>query len=200
MYHLMGSALDKYIDIPDVYKAVITEGSQYCHDFKSVLNGRRDLSYLSNRSDLAAKFSRISTSMQNGIDDGINRRSNDLLSRYWDLKYDLIEIHPGANNKPEIAYGYGYLHRDKKRFDGSIDQNIIETALYRPPSTTRAFVRGNLIRQSLVNTCDWQKVEIRSQDASLDELDGIQVQLKDVILSKKLNRSQIAAYVRQNVM
>ncbi len=200
MYHLMGSALGKYIDIPDTYKDIINEGSQYCHDFKSVLNGRRELSYLSNRSDLAAKFSRISKSMKTGIDDGFHRSSNDLLSRYWDLKYDLIEIAPGADHKPKVEYGYGYVQRNKKKFEGSIDQNIIETALYRPPSTTRAFVRGNLIRESLVNTCDWRKIEIRSQDASLDELDGLQIELKDVILSKKLHRNQVAAYARQNVM
>jgi hypothetical protein len=182
-FTLMGKHLGKYIEISQEYRDIIEGNIQYCHDFRKVLNGQEDISTLSNRSDNAAKFSKILKSVQRGLDNGIARRVNDITSRMWDMRYDNIRIVPKETSGVLVEYGYGYKDRDKGHFTGRLATEAVERSIYEPPKTTRAHIRGNLIRRDKITTCEWASVMVSPNAEGLEDFSKLRVPLSKVLLS-----------------
>lgn len=197
IYNTMAESLDTYVDISDEYRELLEEGIQYCDDFRSVLKGETELEDLRDRSDVGAKFSKIAASVSKGREDGYSRSAHDLISMAWDMRYDLIEIKPGLKGQPRVEFGYGYRFRDNNGFKGTTPQADIDRAEYYPPETTRAFLRGNLIRKGYAAACNWASVKIQSEFGELDELNKKRVGLgTKVVLDALMKSDDIINYVK----
>lgn len=198
MYSIIGESLKQYVDITPEYDSIIKEGVQYCHDMRQVLKGSQDLDYLKDRSDIAVKFKKIATHLRRDREMGMDRTPTDFVSQYWDLKYDHIRIAPGTQGKPRVEYGYGYRYRDSGGFKSTLDEKDVENALYQPPTTTRAFVRGTLIRKNLVSEGDWAYIKLwaGSDDIENNELNGETLNLSQVVISGLSKTTDVMRYVK----
>lgn len=197
MYDLMADSLGDYIEIPEEYQDILYEAQGYCDDYRNVLKGKEQLEKLSNRSDMAAKFSKIAASIRSGRESGLSRTANDVTSQYWDMKYDAIEISPNeGQKKPHVMYGYGYKLRERQQFRKSLSKEVIENAYYNPPKTTRAFVRGTLIRTSDVSECNWSYINISARGSSMPELAGRTIRLPEVVINGLSRAVDAQDYVR----
>lgn len=195
LYTMLGGPLKKYVDIETQYLDVISEGIQYIHDMRKVLRGDEPLSYLSDRADFAVKFCKIAASMQRGREDGYDREPTDIISQMWDLRYDTVRVSPGSQNKPRVEYGYGYKFRDRGGFKNKVSDQAVETALYYPPKTTRAFVRGTLIRNRMVASCDWATITVDTDDEKLSALSFNTFDLNQVVIRGLRNTTDVINYM-----
>lgn len=200
LYTMLGGPLKKYVEIDDQYKDVITEGIQYIHDMRKVLKEEKPLSYLSDRSDFAAKFCKIAASMRRGREDGFDRAPTDTISQMWDLRYDNIRVSPGTQNKPRVEYGYGFKFRDKGGFRNTLSEDAVATALYQPPKTTRAYVRGTLIRKDMLQKCDWATVTVAAEDNEHKALDQSSLNLNQVVIPGLKNSADVMDYLHHKAI
>jgi len=183
IYDLMRESLGDYVELSQDYKNILNEALTYCDDFRAVLRGEKDLKVLRDRSDIGAKFSKIAASIQASRDMGIARTPHDLISQAWDLRYDLIEIQPGLGNKARVEYGYGFRHRDRGGFNLAVPPDEAERAFYEPPKTTRAFVRGTLIRKEMLEACEWASVTMSTPGESQRRAVKNKIQLHQVVIN-----------------
>jgi hypothetical protein len=182
IFTILAERFGKYADVDDEYRMLMEEIIQYCQDYRKVLRGEADWKLLMDRSDVAAKFSKIAASLQRSRDIGEDRSITDAKSRGWDLRYDHIEISPGVRGAPRVEYGYGYKLRDKGHFRQKLDDVAVERALYRPPTTTRAHIRGELIRRGLVADCHYSSVKFRGDKKLPSHLANTSFWLGGVVL------------------
>ncbi len=196
-FELIGKHLGKYVDLSDEYRDIVEGNIQYCHDFRRVLDGEADLSLLRDRSDNAAKFSKIIGSVERGRDMGFDRTATDIISQLWDLRYDAIRVSPGLGGQPRVEYGYGYKWRDAGGFVGQLPAKDVERAVYYPPTTTRAHVRGNLIRQGKIAGAQWSTIDVRSGAEGLEEYGYSRVRLPQVVLSSDEQQLTPEKYVQK---
>lgn len=197
MYEIFAEELGKYTELTGEYKDVIDEGIRYCDDFRMVTGGLKSIVELRDRSDFAAKLKRIQHSVIRSRDDGFDREFTDIISQYWDLKYDAIEISPGTGNRARVEYGYGLRNRQAGNFLHTPSADSVETALYQPPKTTRAYVRGNLIKKGLVKNAAWDEVEIDDPRGSLSDLNNLAVRFTEPKLPAD-TPTDVIAYTKQS--
>lgn len=156
---LMADELPKYTEVPEEYLNIVESMREYCVTFRSILHGSQDISVLRNVSDIGAKFSTIARSLRKDHDFGIPRQAGDIRSQALDLRYDLIEVMPGSNpKKPVVRYGYGYKLREDNCARRAKDDAAAEKAIYTPPQSTRAKVRGSWIKSGVAEACMWNRI------------------------------------------
>lgn len=197
---LAGTLLPNFVELTPEYEHIIDEGIQYSQDFKRVSYGEADWDLLADRSDNAAKFMKISRGLRQDRAIGLERTPTDIIAQAQDLHYDAIDIRPHPDkNEARVSYGYGYKLRDHKRFKSTLKANQVEQRYYRPPATTRAAIRGFLIRQGMLENCEWSHVTLHTPDGRFEDLDGLTVPLSDVVLHDPVAAKDPMAYIRSLV-
>lgn len=181
-FTLIGKHLSKYVELGGDYMEIVEEAIQYCHDFRKVAAGEAELSLLADRSDNAVKFQAVTRSVRRDREVGMMRSTNDVKAQMKDMRYDVIRISPGLGGAPRTEYGYGYKWRDSGRFRKTPSEKAVERAMYYPPTSTRAHVRGNLIRRGKIGTTTWSSVRVATNAEGLEPLRGQKVALPSVVL------------------
>lgn len=180
-FTLLAEHLDNYIELDQEHRDILEGNILYCQDFRKVLNGQETVRSLADRSDNAVKFTKIAASMARGLQDGLKRTTTDWISRMWDMRYDTIRISPGTQKNVRVEYGYGYKWRDKSK--ASLPEAMVERGVYYPPQTTRAHVRGHLIRHQQIDWASWNQVTLGHKPAGLETLSCKKLRLPDVVLT-----------------
>jgi hypothetical protein len=174
IFELADEALGEYIELDDHYRRVITEIRYYCEDFRQVLIGKEPFSILADRSDMAAKFFRIFELNRKAESFGIERKLGDIATMATDFRYDNITVATSDSGKARVEYGHGYKLRSKGAFRMTTKPDEVERAVYYPPKTTRASIRGALIRRGELDDCSWGWVKHNGIESRMS--------LKDVML------------------
>jgi len=157
--------LAEFVELNDEYKTLINEMLYYCQDMRKVLKGELEFSVLADRSDMAAKFDYIISKVERAKKRGASRQLGDMVSRMYDMQYDVIEIDTDEHDNARVSYGYGYGLRDIDcAFRLPIRQNDVNRATLIPPAATRASIRGNAIKLGQAARCNWSFIE--DEDAS----------------------------------
>lgn len=180
---VMENGLRKYVDIPADYDLLLSEMQEYCDDFRRVLHGQDDLKILTDRSDFAVKLDAIRSSIADDKRFGIPRHPHDVLSRFKDLKYDHIAVSTDESGKSVVRKGYGYKHRDKGGFRLPHKAADVERSYSLPPTGTRAAIRGEMIRQDMLNRSWWSKPFIEGSTSVAADTDYGPVVLQDTSLT-----------------
>jgi len=195
-FTVLAQHLGNYVELDQEHLDIVEEGIKYCQDFREVLAGRETVRLLTDRSDNAVKFAKIAASVQRGLDDGFDRSVTDDISRMWDLRYDHIQVSPGLGKDVRVEYGYGYKWRDKGGFKDQVPDESVERGLYYPPETTRAHVRGYLIRRQKIEQCQWNKIRVGYRPEDMEDFSLKQVKLPDAVLRPTDRQLSPEAYVR----
>jgi proteasome accessory factor A len=180
---LTDAALNKlqlYADLPIEYYKIAEELYTFIDDFEAVMAGRRDLSLLADRADWAAKLLLIQKSIERDRGFGIKREVGDIQSQAQDLRYDLTQIITQPNGDTTVVEGAGIKMRRRGLFKVTVDEKHVADAMVRPPQTTRAKNRGQLIKDYAVHSVDWDQVTIRTDFDSdhtivLEHVDGTDI-------------------------
>ncbi|MGH7241286.1 MAG: proteasome accessory factor PafA2 family protein, partial [Candidatus Saccharimonadales bacterium] len=188
IWDLADSDLAKYVDVPEEYETIIHELQYYCQDFRQVLKGELDLSVLANRSDNAAKFAKIISTTRKVNEGATTRPLNSIFARAYDMAYDMIEVSAGSSpTTPRVTRGYGYRLRDKGKFRLPLKPRAVEDALYRPPQTTRAALRGQAIREGKAEAVTWsgiyntERFQFRSLGPALRDESNIDLEMLGIV-------------------
>ncbi len=154
------SEIEDYTDpLPQELYVIAREVQQFCSDFRSVLNGEATISILADRADWAAKFMGILTKMDRDKSIGMQRDLSDIRAEAADMRYDYIGLSAENGKGVGTVYGQGYKLRDRGFFRGEkLSQDEIMKAYLHPPADTRAALRGMLVRNYLVESCNWHLV------------------------------------------
>lgn len=193
-FTLLAERLDNYIDLDDEHRDILEGNILYCQDFRKVLNGEDTVRSLANRSDNAVKFAKIAASVARGLEDGFKRTTTDWISRMWDMRYDNIRITPGSNKQARVEYGYGYKWRDNS--SDRVSEDAIERGVYYPPQTTRAHVRGHLIRHQQIDWALWNQVTLGHKPTGLETLSCKKFRLPDAVLTDADRQLSPEDYIR----
>jgi hypothetical protein len=201
---LIGEKLGNYIDIPAAYRDPIRDMREYYDDYQKVLLGQETITLLADRSDAFAKFSHVLEHLQADRASGKTRSLFDLESQADDLKYDCIALKLGDNGQPKVAYGRGYELRRTGRFRGSAGVSDMGEFSVNPPETTRAYIRGNLIKQGIVQACDWDEVIIAGANGAKVGLprvmlDGPGVDYSGLVRHQAASVPQMLAVINDHV-
>jgi proteasome accessory factor A len=154
--------LQLYTDLPIEYYKIAAELKRYCEDYRRVIANDAPMAALADRSDMAAKFSRILAG--NATRHPRKRQQDYMLRARDDLLYDYIGISADVHGGVTQTNGYGYKLRDRGDFAQTVPQAQVDTAYLFPPKSTRASIRGRLIKDYETVHADWNKVELRGQD------------------------------------
>jgi hypothetical protein len=177
---LMQEELPKFIDLPLNYRLLLGEKADYIKDFWRVLRHEALLSDLADRSDFAAKFTRIFDLIEKARVYGIDRKPDDELAMATDMRYDLISVSPDSGGKPFVKFGHGHKLRQKGAFRMGINEDHVRSAVKEPPKKTRAATRGNAIKQGGIEAATWHSVKGKGdlyatsfRDVWIDEQDRV---------------------------
>lgn len=171
-FELIDEELGNFVELPSEYQQLLAEIRYYCKDFRKVLHGEVELSYLADRSDMAAKLSHVVELQQKAR---TYRKIGDFVTMAADLRYDNITVTLDSYGQPKVDYGYGFKQRDAGGFRLTPNEHDVDRAMYYPPTTTRANTRGTLIRRGDVDECEWASVKHKDLDNP--------IRLNEVILS-----------------
>ncbi len=168
--------LQLYIELPIEYYSIALELKRYCEDYRKVLKNQAPLSLLADRSDMAAKFTKI-LSAHDGF---MKHEDRHILAARDDLLYDYIGVDAEPNSPARVRYGYGYKLRDKGIFKGKLSDHAVAGAYFNPPKDTRARIRGEAIRRYMLATVDWDRMEVMADKLTTIYLpDPLQATLDD---------------------
>ncbi len=180
------SKLADRVDVPRYYYNSAKEIYDYYDDLRKVDAGLADIDILADRVDWAAKFSKIrSKRIESGKQSNSGSIASDIESCALDLRYDNITIEASEGEITRISDGFGIKLRDRGKFKNPIKQNAVERALSTPPANTRATLRGKILSNYLVKSCDWDRVELA--DSRFD--DDVEIFLGPE--SSELNQTQL---------
>lgn len=155
----IGEGLPKFADVSLEFMVALDGIIKYCQDFRQVLHGKADVRLLADRADNAAKFNKIAAWMRYARKAGIDYSDHDHTVEAIDMRYDMIRVSPGSHaGLARVDYGYGYKLRDNGKFCKQIADAAVERAMYYPPTTTRARIRGELIRKGLLERCQYASI------------------------------------------
>lgn len=178
VYEAIDKELPDFVEVSDEYQRLIWELRYYCQDFRKVLHGELPIATLADRSDMAAKFDRMLDMQHKAKAMGVQRKLGDIASMATDLRYDNITVRLDNNGRVQTTYGYAYKRRDNGQFRMTPKPADVEHAMYYPPTTTRANIRGMLIRREEIEACDWSSVKYYGQNSP-------RIPLNDVVLKNK---------------
>lgn len=165
-------AMDKLPDyigeLPAEYWRVATELYKFCQDYKAVTGDKKaPLELLADRADWAAKLSVIRSGIEKDRSFGIDRRFGDIESMAHDLRFDIIGYSAldGVVSAPTV--GYGHKWRNRGKFMKTVDEAGVGLARFAAPTTTRANIRTEILRNFDVEYCDWDSVDVQIDDDSV---------------------------------
>lgn len=198
-YELLAGSLNKFVEVDEEYQDLLEEAIQYCLDMRSVLRGDHTIDFLADRADFAAKFKKVIRSVRQGREVGKQRTLTDLVSQMWDQQYDHIRVSPSTLTKARVEYGYGYKLRDKGAFRLSPTAAEVESAYYKPPTTTRAFVRGSLVGRHALQSVTWNAISFLDDDPELGEVDGKTLKMDEVVIPGLKTSLDARRYAKQKM-
>ena len=154
--------LYRYTDeIPEEMEWTALETLSFCQDFKKVLTNEATIELLADRADWAAKLTHILKRLDRDKNAGKTRELTDVYSRAADLQYDYIGLSAVGGVLDTEVYGLGYRLRDKGHFRAHTKIADVEKLYHRAPTTTRAYLRGEILRHYPIVRCDWGEVVVR---------------------------------------
>jgi hypothetical protein len=122
---------------------------------------------------MAAKFTRILALQEKAGELGLQQELGGVVSMARDLRYDNITVDVNSVGDVRTTYGYGYKLRDKGQFRMTPKPADVEHAMYYPPTTTRANIRGMLIRRGELQECTWASVTYKGENSPYMPLDDV---------------------------
>ena len=168
--------LGQYIEVPEEYADIALELKVYCQDYRKVLTSQATLSLLADRSDMAAKFTRILSAPHYSLKQSKARTE----AFRDDLLYDYIGIYMEDNGFVRTRYGYGYKQRDRGGFLATPLKSAVANACTNPPKDTRAHLRGSLIKKYHTIGAEWNSVDFEAEICTSVELqDPLQTTIDD---------------------
>ncbi|GAC1386547.1 MAG: Pup--protein ligase [Candidatus Saccharimonadales bacterium] len=175
---LLLNKLAAHVDyVPDEYVQLAHKLYIYCEDYRQVLAGNQTISLLAKRADWATKLLHVLNGIERDQQAGLSRTLNDKKSQASDMRYDNIQIKAAAGKLLKINFGTAYKLRNKNFFEDILPENEINEALATAPTTTRAHIRGKLVRKYHILSCDWNRATVASPG---DSDHGIEVIFEDV--------------------
>lgn len=169
--------LEQYIEIPDSYYRIASELKSYCDDFRKVLLGKEALSFLADRADFAAKFTKLQADIDVQHEHGLQPDVE--FSKKTDLKYDYVAITAEPDGRIATQVGFGHRLKAKQLFRMPIANDEVVRAYKTPPQATRAVIRGNAIRDYKVRDVHWDGFDFDKPGVKIRTIDPLQTQLSD---------------------
>lgn len=173
--------LQLYTDVPDDYYGIAREIYDYCDDYKAVIEGRKDFTDLANRSDWAAKLTRVLNKLDKNLSYGSEEDMNGITAQAEDLKYDYMRISAEDGSVANEFHGSGYRLRDRGKFDKfQHTEKEVKQAYKNAPADTRASLRSKILKSYQVDGCDWKYISIfDGADQSSIRLDPLQTEMSE---------------------
>jgi hypothetical protein len=165
-HELFLSDMAQHADVPQQYLYSAQRHIEYFDLFDRVVAGELDISALGKHSDWAAKFRLILRRITRDQKQGYERTLHDGQAQRDDLAYDIIRVVRGASGIEVEKAGYGYQLRDRYAGDAKPTEEQLQAWAMEPPTTGRARLRAELIRDYHVTGGSWGYLHIGNRNRS----------------------------------
>lgn len=159
--------LEFHTDVPEMYFEVARALFKYCELYRAILKGGASLYALAGQADWAAKMALVLHGIEKDEEFSIRRRVYDMKARITDLRYDFHGYTVENKKVTKSSWGKGHTLRQRGILPNMVSDLDVKGALAKAPTSTRAHLRGKLLRDFNVQDCHWHYV--RTVDPANDK-------------------------------